>query len=206
MDQARSRDTRTVNRSTRVESLDLLDEGVNDPGIFKAVFLAGGPGSGKSFVVGKTALTALGLKLINSDSAFEKYLTKADLTFDPDDIMSDEGQAARAKAKAVTGLKLKGAINGRLGLVIDGTGKDFAKIIRQAMQLKILGYEVAMIFVNTDRETALARNANRSRTLPDDKVTEMWKDVQKNIGKFQNYFSDKFVVVDNSNDANIERN
>ena len=204
MDQARSRDTRTVNRSTRVESLDLLDEGVNDPGIFKAVFLAGGPGSGKSFVVGKTALTALGLKLINSDTAFEKYLTKADLTFDPDDIMSDEGQAARAKAKAVTGLKLKGAINGRLGLVIDGTGKDFAKIIRQAMQLKILGYEVAMIFVNTDLETALARNANRSRTLPDDKVTEMWKDVQKNIGKFQNYFSDKFVVVDNSNDANIE--
>ena len=204
MDQARSRDTRTVNRSTRVESLDLLDEGVNDPGIFKAVFLAGGPGSGKSFVVGKTALTALGLKLINSDTAFEKYLTKADLTFDPDDIMSDEGQAARAKAKAVTGLKLKGAINGRLGLVIDGTGKDFAKIIRQAMQLKILGYEIAMIFVNTDLETALDRNANRSRTLPDDKVTEMWKDVQKNIGKFQNYFSDKFVVVDNSNDANIE--
>ena len=204
MDQARSRDTRTVNRSTRVESLDLLDEGVNDPGIFKAVFLAGGPGSGKSFVVGKTALTALGLKLINSDSAFEKYLTKADLTFDPDDIMSDEGQAARAKAKAVTGLKLKGAINGRLGLVIDGTGKDFAKIIRQAMQLKILGYEVAMIFVNTDLETALDRNANRPRTLPDDKVTEMWKDVQKNIGKFQNYFSDKFVVLDNSSDANIE--
>ena len=204
MDRARTRDTRTVNRSTRVESLDLLDEGVNDPGIFKAVFLAGGPGSGKSFVVGKTALTALGLKLINSDTAFEKYLTKADLTFDPDDIMSDEGQAARAKAKAVTGLKLKGAINGRLGLVIDGTGKDFAKIIRQAMQLKILGYEVAMIFVNTDLETALDRNANRSRTLPDDKVTEMWKDVQKNIGKFQNYFSDKFVVVDNSNDANIE--
>ena len=47
-------------------------EGVNDPSIFKAVFLAGGPGSGKSFVVGKTGLTALGLKLINSDPAFEK--------------------------------------------------------------------------------------------------------------------------------------
>ena len=29
---------------------DLFNEGVNDPGIFKAVFLAGGPGSGKSFV------------------------------------------------------------------------------------------------------------------------------------------------------------
>jgi hypothetical protein len=30
-----------------------LSEGINDPAIFKAVFLAGGPGSGKSFIVGK---------------------------------------------------------------------------------------------------------------------------------------------------------
>jgi hypothetical protein len=51
-----------------------LDEGVNDPGIFKAVFLAGGPGSGKSFIVGQTALTVFGLKVINSDSAFETML------------------------------------------------------------------------------------------------------------------------------------
>ena len=33
-----------------IKLMDLLNEGVNDPGIFKAVFLAGGPGSGKSFV------------------------------------------------------------------------------------------------------------------------------------------------------------
>ena len=29
----------------------LITEGVYDPGIFKAIFLAGGPGSGKSFIV-----------------------------------------------------------------------------------------------------------------------------------------------------------
>jgi len=39
---------------------DYLNEGINDPSIFKAVFLAGGPGSGKSFMVGQTALTSLG--------------------------------------------------------------------------------------------------------------------------------------------------
>ena len=49
-----------------------LYEGINDPSIFKAVFLAGGPGSGKSFVVGKTSLKALGFRLINSDDLFEK--------------------------------------------------------------------------------------------------------------------------------------
>ena len=30
-----------------------LDEGPNDPHIFKAVFMAGGPGSGKSYVARK---------------------------------------------------------------------------------------------------------------------------------------------------------
>ena len=48
-----------------------LDEGVFDPGIFKAIFLAGGPGSGKSYVAGKTT-RGLGLKLINSDDTLER--------------------------------------------------------------------------------------------------------------------------------------
>ena len=85
-------------------------EGVNDPAIFKAVFLAGGPGSGKSFVVGKTSLIALGFRLINSDDAFEKGLKKAGLTMDPEDIFSAQGQAVRAKAKVITGKKMEIAL------------------------------------------------------------------------------------------------
>ena len=54
-----------------------LDEGVNDPAIFKAIFLAGGPGSGKSFIVGKTGLTSMGYKVVNSDDAFEAAMKKA---------------------------------------------------------------------------------------------------------------------------------
>ena len=68
-----------------------IDEGVNDPAIFKAVFLAGGPGSGKSFIVGKTGLTPLGFKVINSDDAFEAALKKAGLEMSPDNIFSPKG-------------------------------------------------------------------------------------------------------------------
>ena len=50
-----------------------LQEGVYDPNIFKAFFLAGGPGSGKSYVVRKTT-GGTGLKTVNSDNAFEKFL------------------------------------------------------------------------------------------------------------------------------------
>jgi len=181
-----------------------LQEGVNDPSIFKAVFLAGGPGSGKSFIVGKTALTALGFKVVNSDAAFERALANANMEATPENIYSAKGQALRAGAKALTKKMLDNYINGRLGLVIDGTGKDYAKIEKQANRLRELGYEVAMIFVNTDLETALERNRMRDRSLPDNEVETMWKDVQKNLGKFQNFFRQKMFIVDNSTGSNYE--
>jgi predicted kinase len=186
------------------EHFDLM-EGVNDPSIFKAVFLAGGPGSGKSFVVGKTALKALGFRLINSDDAFEKGLKKAGLTTDPDDIASAQGQSVRADAKILTGKIMARALEGRMGIVVDGTGKDYKKIKNQVDMLRALGYAVHMIFVNTDLETAKNRNNNRPRSLPDDMVGKMWSDVQKNIGKFQALFRDRMTIVDNSEGSNIEK-
>jgi len=182
-----------------------INEGVNDPSIFKAVFLAGGPGAGKSFVVGKTAMPALGFRLINSDEAFEAGLKKAGLTTSPEDIASAQGQAVRARAKALTGKIMQRALEGRMGIVIDGTGKDYAKIKKQVDMLRELGYAVKMIFVNTDLETAMARNQKRNRSLPDAKVEEMWKDVQKNIGKFQGLFRNRLIVIDNSKGSDIER-
>ena len=62
--------------------VDLLTEGIHDKGIFKAVFLAGGPGSGKSTVVKQLALNALGFKTVNTDKAFESGLKKAGQTLD----------------------------------------------------------------------------------------------------------------------------
>jgi hypothetical protein len=95
---------------------EYLQEGVNDPAIFKAVFLAGGPGSGKSFIVGKTALGALGFRLINSDPAFEAGLKKAGLEATPEDIFTDKGQEVRAKAKLLTKKQLEFSLKGRLGV------------------------------------------------------------------------------------------
>ena len=44
-----------------MKSYKQMEEGVNDPHIFKAVFLAGGPGSGKSFVANKMLQVVQGL-------------------------------------------------------------------------------------------------------------------------------------------------
>ena len=41
-----------------IKLVDILTEGVYDPGIFKAVFTAGGPGSGKSFAAAITFMVS----------------------------------------------------------------------------------------------------------------------------------------------------
>jgi shikimate kinase len=176
-----------------------LQEGVYDPNIFKAIFLAGGPGSGKSYVVRRTT-GGLGMKIVNSDDIYEKMLNDAGLETTPEDIFSDKGQEIRVRAKGVTSRMQSNFLEGRLGLIVDGTGKDYDKIAKQVAGLKNIGYECYMVFVNTSLETAQERNKMRKRTLPEKQVEEMWKGVQKNIGKFQSLFgSSSMIIVDNNN-------
>ena len=78
---------------------DLITEGVYDPGIFKAVFLSGGPGSGKSTVVKGLGLDTLGLKLVNTDRAFENGLKKAGVSLDLRKLDAVVRDPIRAKAK-----------------------------------------------------------------------------------------------------------
>ena len=177
-----------------------LQEGVYDPNIFKAIFLAGGPGSGKSYVVRKTT-GGLGMKIVNSDDIYEKMLKDAGMETTPEDIFSDKGQEIRGRAKGVTKRMQSNFLMGRLGVIIDGTGKDYDKIAKQAQSLRGIGYECSMIFVNTSLDTAQKRNKERKRTLDPKQVEIMWNEVQNNIGKFQSLFGNRnFIVVDN-NDA-----
>ena len=176
-----------------------LQEGLYDPNIFKAFFLAGGPGSGKSYVARK-ATGGSGLKSVNSDDAFEHMLKQAGLSLKMPPEETEPRDVVRDKAKGITTRIADNFIEGRLGLVIDGTGADADKILGQKARLDELGYDTYMIFVNTSLDVALQRNAERARSVPEPIVVKAWKDVQANIGKFSNMFRGGFIVVDN-NDA-----
>ena len=176
-----------------------LQEGLYDPNIFKAFFLAGGPGSGKTFVT-KNAFGGTGLRQINSDSAFERALKKNGLSLRMPEDEAEARDILRARAKGTTDKTMDLSIKGRLGMVIDGTGRDYDKIANQKALLQQLGYDCYMIFVNTSLDTAIERNDKRDRKLPLDIVKTYWNNVQSNIGKFQNLFGSKnFIVVDNNN-------
>jgi len=179
-----------------------LQEGLNDPNIFKAFFLAGGPGSGKSYVVRKTT-GGTGLQIVNSDDAFERYLKQAGLSQKMPVSEKEPRDVERKRAKKVTKARQEGYLEGRIGLIIDGTGKDYEKIAKQSNDLRQLGYDTHMIFVNTSLDVALERNAKRERSVPEDIAVRSWKAVQSNIGKFSQHFRQNFVVVDN-NDADIK--
>ena len=197
----------------------VLSEGIYDPGILKAVFMAGGPGSGKSYTAKvifggdpKSAIstsTMSGLKIVNSDPAFEKFLKEAGI--DPGDLakLSDEEfkkvtvgpDSPRGKAKRVkqSMQKMYTRDDAKLGVIIDGTGDDFDKIAVRKKALEELGYDTYMVFVNTSLEVAQERNANRDRKLPEDLVEEIWTNVQQNLGAFQRLFgATNIQIVDNT--------
>lgn len=197
-----------------------VEEGVNDPHIFKAIFLAGGPGSGKSYVSGKMTgqkSVMTGLKVVNSDDMYEYLMSKQGMDMSPENVWSDKGQETRNRAKQLTRSREQQYIDGRLGLILDGTGKDVEKVSRQKEKLEAMGYDCMMLFINTSEEVAIQRDAKRARSVGAQAVSKMWKNVQDNIMKFQQLFgAANFYVVDNSggledlerakNFYNVERN
>ena len=178
-----------------------ITEGVYDPSIFKAFFLAGGPGAGKSWVSAR-ALSGMGLKVINSDNAFASKLKKEKMTLDfaaHDEKEIIKRDKIRSQSKKIAGMQLGKALEGRLGIIIDSTARDVEKIQQEAQNLRSIGYDIHMVFVNTSLDVALERNRNRPRSLPDAIIINSHKQIQKNMGRLQRIFGTRnFVVVDNN--------
>jgi predicted kinase len=196
-----------INNNMKKSFEDYILEGVNDPDIFKVIFLAGGPGSGKSYVVDR-ATGGSGLVLSNSDIMFKIGIGKAGLSQKMPDDETEQRNLVRSKAKHLSNKRLRLWLDGRLGMVIDGTGHDFEKIKNQHRDFTALGYDASMIFVNTSLEVALDRNSKRDRVVPEEIVKKSWNNVQKNIGKFQTLFGgENFIVVDNNaaTDADLNK-
>ena len=198
-----------LNRSIR--------EGINDPGIFKAVFLAGGPGSGKSYVASqlfgipeKLNVSAYGLKMVNQDTELENFLKKyfdtVDIDIMPDELFkqltdpkSSDYSGLRTRTKELSKSRLKLYTQGRLGVIIDGTGHKYKAVKDERQDLIKLGYDTFMVYVNTSLEVAQKRNEERPRRLPANTVEHYWKEVQKNMAYFQGLFGGaNFLLVDNN--------
>jgi hypothetical protein len=182
---------------------ELLFEGVHDKAIFKAVFLAGGPGSGKDYILDNT-LSGHGLTEINSDKALEYLMDKQGLNKTMPDSEKTERDITRGRAKSITELKERLALHGRNGVIINGTGDDPVKIKRIKSRLEELGYDTSMVLVNTKDEVSAMRNVERGqrggRTVPENLRKEKWQSVQNARPDLAKIFGENYTEFDNSED------
>jgi tRNA uridine 5-carbamoylmethylation protein Kti12 len=196
-----------------------LEEGVYDKNIFKAFFLGGGPGSGKSFVLSQIfgtmskngekiaqSLTGTGLKVFNIDHAFENELRKRKINMKYLSFLTDKEKEQEKIARDVA-IKTVNKMwdfykQGRLGMIVDSTSQNASGVLDFKNELEDLGYDTYMIYVSTDENTALKRNRSRDRVLPDELVKQVWQRANLNKPFLKNIFGDRFYEIDNNLDEN----
>ena len=157
-----------------------------------------------------TSYLPAGIKYVNSDNLFEKGLLKmginpkdlADIESLPSDelwdiIQGEDPESIRNIAKGQLAAQRAFYESGRLGVLVDGTGREYEKIARQKEKMEKLGYDTAMVFVNTSEEVAQQRNAGRDRVLPEKTITDLWNQVQNNLKAYAQLFGNDFTIVMN---------
>jgi predicted kinase len=164
----------------------------------KAIFLAGPAGSGKSTLTKQ--LLPSSYQVINSDDTYEELLKASGIGLKQKDFTPDQlSQAAKlqAQARKTTQDKLAQSIEDKNNIIIDGTGAASGPVLKKKQQLEDLGYETFMLMIYVSPLTSLERNQERDRSLMPGIVLRTWRDVNKNIGVYEQAFGDNFILLNN---------
>jgi predicted kinase len=157
-----------------------LHENVNH-GMFKAIFISGGPGSGKDIII-REAIAEQNAVEITSTTAIS--------------ILNDKHKLYEFSRDS-----RREAIRQRQPLIITGTTNEQYNIIAIREELEELGYETMMIFVNTTNESSRKRNEGHERMMAESVRQERWEVTQLVAEKFNQEFK-KYLEFDNSIDLN----
>lgn len=184
-----------------------IEEGVNDPHIFKCIFLFGPMGAGKS-TVARPLLSATGLRTVNLDNFNEMFVRKGQVPtghLSPDQLERSWQLSQKQQANFV---------EGRLGIIIDGSGRNPETALGAIDMMMNLGYEFMMIFVDVSMETSIQRQQQRAekqrqqwgsgREVDAKFAEETYKQVKANLGRYSAYFGpNRFVYINNETTPNL---
>lgn len=159
-----------------------LNESINDKGIFKAVFMSGSPGAGKSYVISKISAGDISPRIVNSDKMTEFFKVSG----------SEEWKKYRDKIKLITKNQLVGYWNSLLPLWVDGTSSNTVSLFTRNTILKNLGYDTAMIWIDTPVEDALKRAKSREKEIGRSVDPNFIIDSYKQLMKLKSYYASKF--------------
>ena len=181
-----------------------IQEGPNDPNIFKAIFLAGPPGAGKNQVVQWLGISNIGLKMQDIDHTLA-FLNKGKAPATPD----------YARGERVTIKRQDIFAQNMLGLLINSTGRNYESLMGLNKQLKTAGYDTMMIYVDVDYDVAVNRIGHREQyaTDPADKnrrvdldyFKQAYAATKQNLDFYALMFGDHFALVtNNGNDTSLQ--
>lgn len=179
---------------------EIISEGVNDPHILKAVFVAGPPGAGKNTVIKELGLASTGLKMIDADKVIS-LLNK------PHDEQSYT--AARNTINKRQSLYKRQM----LGMMINTTGRNYEATMAVNDELKAAGYETFMLFVDVAEDVAWGRAQNRKKYATDpadqravtrDYFDQAYPDSMRNQSMYAMAFGDDYAKVTNNEDRVVE--
>lgn len=154
-----------------------VNESIEDRGIFKAVFMAGFPGAGKTYTVSKVKSGQIEPRMVNVDTYVEHK--------DPE---GKNYMGFYDRAKVLIESKLVLYLNSLLPLAVDVTSAQTNTVIRRYNILENVGYDMGMIFVNTSPETAWERIQKRPRKV----AREDFDNYYEQIRKTKNFLRNKF--------------
>lgn len=161
--------------------IQYLNEGISDKGIFKACFMAGHPGSGKTYSLSRIKSGAIEPRIINTDKIYEFLGTDAGLI---------------DKTKILIKKQLILYINSMLPLAVDGTSSKPNAVLRRYGILESFGYDMAMVFINCSLATAINRVKQRDRQVPEKIIIRAHNDVMKMKAFYKGKFP-KFIEINN---------
>ena len=146
-------------------------------GLFKAIFVTGGPGSGKDIIIREAIAESKTVEL-NSVQAF--------------DLLMDKQKLAEK-----TGDQRREAIRNRGPLIINGPADDHNRMITIKEELEELGYETSMVFVDTTNEASKERNGKLAKMISESVRHDKWKLAQTCKESYLQNFSN-FIHFNNS--------
>lgn len=153
-----------------------INEEVNR-GLFKAIFVTGGPGSGKDVIIREAIAESKAVEL-NSVQAFELLMDKQKLSEKTTDYRRE-------------------AIRNRGPLVINGPADDHTRIITIREELEEFGYETVMVFVDTTNEASKERNEKLTKSISESVRYDKWQLAQTSKEAYRQNFSN-FIDFNNS--------
>ena len=148
-------------------------------GLFKAIFVTGGPGSGKDIII--------------REAIAESRIVELNL------IQARDYLGDKQKLSEKTSDFRREAIRNRGPLIINGPADDREKLSYVREELEELGYETLMVFVNTTNEASKERNTLLSRMMVESIRQDKWLKAQENTKYFNEMFTN-FVSFDNTGD------